>query len=573
MTESPLTPEGMRGNEGLRAWIGAGGVSLATALAILAPFLWLGTASGHDIQFHISSWLDAAGQWKEGILFPRWTEWANYGFGEPRFLFYPPLSWMLGAALGTLLPWTWIPAGFVMIVQTFAGISAFALVRRFVSSYSTALLGVVAYAANPYALLVIYTRSDYAELLATSFYPLLLLMAFRVCSFLESDVTPRKSLVQFAFLFAVVWLSNAPAGVLASYSLALLFFCAAVTQRNTRLAMRGACGLGLGLGLAAFYLVPAAYEQRWVNIAGALAEGLTPADNFLFAATPDAEHDAFNRIASYVALLMMTIVLAAAFAWWRKQRASEAARLSRSAMDVTLVLAAAASLMMLRVTNILWTYLPKLRFVQFPWRWMAVLAVAFALFVAATAARRFVALSWIALALVLSLTGAYLVRHTWWDTEDVNSVKEGVDSGAGFEGTDEYDPLGDDHSDIPKDQPEAKLIGEGEANGSAKTELHVIRWTAEDRVIVIKTRRPAIVRLRLLHYPAWSVTVNGKPAKTTRTVSYNAILVPIPAGDLRIEAHLTPTADRTIGGWISAGSFLGAGLLVAWPFKRRLSTA
>jgi hypothetical protein len=82
MTESPSTPEGMRRNASLRAWLGAGGVSLATALAILAPFLWLGTASGHDIQFHISSWLDAAGQWKEGILFPRWTDF----FFTRRFL-------------------------------------------------------------------------------------------------------------------------------------------------------------------------------------------------------------------------------------------------------------------------------------------------------------------------------------------------------------------------------------------------------------------------------------------------------------------------------------------------------
>jgi len=86
--------------------------------------------------------------------------------------------------------------------------------------------------------------------------------------------------------------------------------------------------------------------------------------------------------------------------------------------------------------------------------------------------------------------------------------------------------------------------------------------------VVVKTKQPAIVRLRLLHHPAWSVTVDGKPAKTKRTVSYNAILVPIRAGESRIEAHFTRTTDRTIGGWMSAGSFVGAGLLVAWPFKR-----
>jgi len=560
------TPEETHKSEGLRAWLGAASISLATALAILAPFFWLGTASGHDIQFHISSWVDAAGQWKEGILFPRWNEWANYGFGEPRFIFYPPLSWMLGAALGSLLPWTWIPAAFVLVVQTFAGISAFSLIRRFASSYAASLLGVAAYAANPYALLVIYTRSDYAELLATSFYPLLFLAALRLGGLLEGDEPRQKYLVHFAPLFAAVWLSNAPAGVLASYSLALLFFWAALAQRKIQPAFWGAGGLALGLGSAAFYLVPAAYEQRWVNITSALAQGLTPAENFLFATTPDSEHDAFNRIASYVAVLALAVIFLLAIVLWRRERAQQETR-TRDALRAFCVLAIAAGLMMVRATNIFWVYLPKLRFVQFPWRWLTVLAVIFALFVGWTAARRWFVPLWIAFVLVTSLTGTYLVRHTWWDAEDVNFVKASVDEKTGFEGTDEYDPLGDDHTDIPQKQPEAKVISEEEIDPSPKSEVRVVRWTAEDRVIVVRTDRSAFVRLRLLHYPAWQVSVNDKLVKTGRTPSYSAVLVAVAAGESRIEARFAQTQDRTIGGWISLASFLGiAGLIL--PFRK-----
>jgi len=152
-----LASSGARGQPEfvLREWAGAAGVSLLAAMAVVSPFFFLGTASGHDIAFHMASWLDAAGQWKQGIMLPRWMEWANFGFGEPRFIFYPPLSWLFGALLGTIVPWSAVAAVFVVCVQTFAGISAFALLRKSVDSRWAAALGGACFAANPYALMIV----------------------------------------------------------------------------------------------------------------------------------------------------------------------------------------------------------------------------------------------------------------------------------------------------------------------------------------------------------------------------------------------------------------------------------
>src|SRR5580704_8745217 len=215
------------GQARIRGWLPAIFISLFISLAIVAPSFWLGNATGHDFQYHAASWLDAAGQWKEGIVYPRWTEWANFGFGEPRFVFYPPLSWILGAVLGSVMPWNVVPIVYIVLVQTFAGLSAFVLARR-VLSERAALFSVACYAANPYGLLIVYMRSDFAELLANAFFPLLFFLALQICWPLESPTLPERrssyrAIACFAALFAAVWLSNAPAGVIASYSSFALF--------------------------------------------------------------------------------------------------------------------------------------------------------------------------------------------------------------------------------------------------------------------------------------------------------------------------------------------------------------
>ena len=126
--------------------------------------LLLGNASGHDFQFHLASWLDVAGQWHEGIAFPRWAEWANWGFGEPRFIFYPPASWMFGAALGSVLPWKMAPGAFIWLALVLAGISMWCFAREWLSRHE-AVMAAVLYAVNPYHLVFVYLRSDFAELI------------------------------------------------------------------------------------------------------------------------------------------------------------------------------------------------------------------------------------------------------------------------------------------------------------------------------------------------------------------------------------------------------------------------
>ena len=551
---------------GKRVWSFALVVSLATALAIISPFFWMGNASGHDFSFHVASWLDAAAQWREGILLPRWTEGANHGFGEPRFIFYPPVSWMFGTALGLVVPWIFVPAVFIVLTQTLAGICAFALGRRLFPQRG-ALVCAVCYVANPYTLLIVYMRSDFAEQLALAFFPLLFLAAAEVAGLLDSPApATRRSIVFLALMFAAVWLTNAPAGVVASYSLVMLFGWTALTQKSWRPLLHGGAALALGFGAASFYLVPAAYEQKWVNISLALASGLQPSQNFLYTVIADAEHNAFNRVASNTAVLM--IVLTGVFAALSFSRGRSTARsMTKSLWSALIALSVMAAFLMTPISNILWIVLPKLRFVQFPWRWMSILAIPFACFSYAAVVRKrmrgYGSASMIAAVLaILACTATYMVRHTWWDYEDVPVLLEALQNDEGFEGVDEYDPLGDDHSVLPEKSERVTVMpATPEARSESDAKIDLQRWTAERKEMSITTREPSVLKLRLLDYPAWRVQVNETAVVPEQTGETAQILVPLAAGPSHVVVRFIRTPDRTIGAALSGASLLIALLL------------
>jgi hypothetical protein len=541
-----------------REWLLALGVSLGTALLVVAPFFRLGNASGHDITFHASSWLDVAGQWREGVFFPRWAEWANHGFGEPRFIFYPPLSWMLGAALSFVAPWNAVPGAFIVIAQTLAGLSSFALARRFLAR-SAALFVAACYAANPYALLIVYMRSDFAELLACALMPLVLLTALQLCGLVQNrHGSLSRAMAFFAVAFAAVWLANAPAGVMASYCVALIFAWAGLREKSLQPLWSGAGGLTLGFGLTSFYLLPAAYEQRWVNIAQALSSGLQPSDNFLYTMTNDPEHNVFNWIASSVAILLIVITGIAGIAAHRGIAQEQQRSERRNLWRVLMLLSAAATILMIRPSSILWTYLPKLRFLQFPWRWMAILAVAYGYFLAAAMGRQ--RRGWIlgaAVIVVIGGTGAFLVRNAWWDSEDFPFLQQEIANDQGFEGTDEYDPMGDDHTNLPEKAPRVQILPADDSGGSASNaELRIERWTAEEKVVRVTSGEPLRVGLRLLDYPAWRVEVNGKAVTPQHAETNGEMILALTPGTERITARLVRTPDRTLGSAVSLLSVL-----------------
>jgi len=509
----------------------------AAAFAVEIPFFFRGLPSGHDFEFHLYSWLEVLGQWKQGIIYPRWAALAQFGYGEPRFIFYPPASWTLGAALSAIFPWTIVSDIYVWLALMAAGVSMLVLARRWLDRRD-AIFAAVLYAVNPYHLVIVYWRSAFAEMLASCLLPLLLLLVLRAT---EDDEKGRHAIVFLALLLAASWLTNAPAALMIHYSLALLLMVGTGLRRSPRILLKGAAAVLLGAALAAFYLLPAVYEQKWVNIAEAVSPGVRPGDSFLFTHTADAVHDAFNHLVSSVAVAEILLTIAAAWAAWRW-------RTAQSELWYSLVAwGAACSVLMLSVTAPVWDILPKLRFMQFPWRLLLCLGVPFTL-LTALGVRRW-ALRFAVYAAMLSVLG-FACQHfqpPWWDNAaDLREMQDNMASGDGYEGTDEYTPVGIQLPySIDKDARRVTV------DGSAHAVIRVSEWSVQRKAFTAEMSAPDNLALHLFNYPAWQVEVNGRLVQAgTRELS-GQMLVPVEAGANRVQITFVRTWDRTAGAWIS----------------------
>jgi hypothetical protein len=515
---------------------------IIAATAIVTPMLFLGQASGHDFQFHLASWLDVAGQWHEGILFPRWAEWANWGFGEPRFIFYPPASWIAGATLGSVLPWRMVPGAFIWLTIVAAGMGMWRLAREWLPGPQPSAAALF-YAVNPYHLIMIYYRSDFAELLASALFPLLLLGVLRVLR------QGWHGVPMLAAVFAGIWLSNAPAAVIATYSLVLLFVVGCFLGRSVLPIVRGGAAMAAGFGLAAFYILPAAWERRWVQIAQVITDNLRPQQNFLFTGADNPEFLLFNWKVSGVAMGVMLVAGISAVM---------TAKLRRNFAELwwmLLALGAASVLLMFPPSTPLWHVLPELEFVQFPWRWLLPLDLAFALFAAAAMGRmRRPWLLTIILISAIGATAALIVPDAWWDSEDIPMLAGGIRADHGYEGTDEYAPLACDRYNLPEAAPRIAKVDPETGNIVTATgvRFHVEQWTAEGRVFSVDSATAVALAPRLVNYPAWEARVDDKPAIPDSELETAQMILPLTRGGHHIELTFRRTWDRTAGAAISA---------------------
>jgi len=232
----------------------------------------------------------------------------------------------------------------------------------------------------------------------------------------------------------------------------------------------------------------------------------------------------------------------------------------------------------------LWNLLPKLRFLQFPWRWLLAVEAPMAIFFTAavwpgSARPRWQRVAAGGVCALLFMSGTVFAAENFFrdpkEDDDLATILENYRTGAGFVGTDEYAPAGAENTLVATGLPDACLTDDfDDEQGVQASPDETPVWRPEQKScisiaaadpasgperlrVTTNARRAGFLVLKLRRYPAWRVTMNGRVMRDLQDRDDGLISVPVPQGAVSVAVDWTTTPDVVAGRWVSGLALLG----------------
>ena len=529
-----------------------------------------GLPVAHDMVFHLFQAdqfnLSIAG----GSIRPRWAISANNGYGSPNFIFYAPAGYYLASLFHSLIPSTIISV--ILAIWSsffFSGLTMFLAARKLFGREGS-LLSAMLYQLLPFHLVNLYTRGAYSELCAYVWYPLIIMFLYETLSSRRSAIAPACLSLSYAGLI----LTHLVSGFMMTLAALFLVLYNGVFGRCRKGSLPAAVSLVIGLGIAAFYLLPVIFERKFVQIDYLFNYIFSDyRHNFLFspgtyAATRSTFlYNALHLTVIFEAMLFLALVVLVS----RRDRGPE----QRPEIGALSCIFIGALFLTTPLSAPLWAHFSSFATLQFPWRWVSVMELSLCLLVGAAYSERnlfrlfpagIMARAATYCIITLSVVSHILIARS----SDVHPEKflESI-----------LDPeLAVRYRNLPKEYTPVwatdleKLLTEENAGKvsllSGRAEHRVMEWQPEKRIVGVKAATPVLMRIRTFYYPGWEADIDGRKTGIDVEAKTGAMLITVPQGGHTVTVHFGETPLRVISGYLSLASCL---LLVFYALMVRKS--
>lgn len=573
-----LLDRGRLGWSRLPAMGDPGPVLAVVALTVLAtaPF-WRGDLlSGHDATEYPTRLAQLHESWRHGIFLPVWTPDLGAGFGQPFFGFAAPLSlWiakvlhLVGFGLAASLN------GAIVIVSLIGAFGSYGLGRR-IGGTSAGLVAAAAFLFSGYFQLELYVRGAAMEFSGLAILPLALLLLLRS---LERAGAGR--VVGASLGIAAVALSHNAVLLMAAPALALFVGFIALARRDLRTLGRGVAGGVGGLALSAWFWLPTLSEKRFTHVHRLLEEHTRWEGHFVYPhqllasawgyglSVPGPDDGMSFQIGGLLSILAAVGLLTIA------RRGRGADPIPKAMVAAALTITALAILFTHRASASAWAALELLQYLQFPWRFLALVSVFLPLVAAASVALwpaldrrlplgtggpRWAALGPTLSVAALALLGMLQLAPAGTQTLDEADYSPALIASAGLTTTTfrEFEPIWVDRA--PTYQSSRLDVVAGAAS------VRTVRRTPTRQRFEVEATQPTRLQLATFYFPGWRVLVNGQPAELSWVDSGGLPQFDVPAGPSVVEARFLLTPIRKAARLVSLFAAL---LLAGWMLMER----
>ncbi len=545
------------------------------SIAALARLWDPGISSQYDMLMGIYRVMELDGVWRQGVFYPRFGLDLNFTYGTPLLQFYSPLATYAAALFHRLgLGLVESSKAVFTLSSLVGGLGAFAYARWLFRSRLAALVAGGATIFAPYLLTIAYERGAMAEGLALALTPWLFLALHRL-------VMEDRA--------GWVWISSVLVALLVlAHNITALFVVAAVTVYAVILAWRGQRlkrlpsligALALGLGLSAFYWLPALAEARFTQMETTLFSGLLAAANNLTTlpslVQPALVFDYWGPQRFHLALWQAVLGVAALFLL-----PFQAPR-----VRLPLVLLAAiwlvAMVLQLTLARPFWELVPLVGSIQFPWRLLGLASFCVAMLIGSAFLWRPLQGRRGAFAAALLLVGIAIAGGRALQPDVAKARYPITNSQIGL--TDLFERGMDGYALFSDYQPKTQRVPSTELalpRPGGATDLTPLAATPHVQVLVekpfyfkfkVQSDAPFPLRLHRIFFPGWQATVDGQAVPVEPAGQHGLVSAGVPAGEHDVVVRYAGTPLQQIAAIISLASLIALVVLLARTRRGRIA--
>ncbi len=313
---------------------------------------------------------------QDGQIPCRWSPDLGYGYGYPLFNFYPPLPYIVGQTF-RLLGFSFVSTiKLTAVLQfIFSALAMFALAKHFFGPLG-GLVSALFYTYAPYHSVNIYVRGAMNEAWALVFFPLIYLYSYKIITSAKNT----KNIILLSLSLVGLLLSHNP--MVLTMMLFLPFwviFWAVKKNKNIKIFLPLIASGLISLALTAFYTLPVIFESKLVQIETMFENYYHYTVHFvslyqLFLSSfwgdgPSlwGPNDQMSFSIGYLHWIIPAVILLfSATKYLKTKKISSPFTISSLLASLGLL----AVFLTHQRSSFIWTLLPPIQKIQFPWRFL-----------------------------------------------------------------------------------------------------------------------------------------------------------------------------------------------------------